>query len=125
MARYRGGSGKIPKESDPLVSIGLPVYNGENYLEEAIRSILAQTYTHFELIISDNGSTDRTQEICEFYAERDLRIRYYRNKENLGAAWNYNQTFHLAKGKYFKWAAHDDIWNGMMMRVSVIPIRVS
>ncbi len=93
----------------PRVSIGLPVFNGENYLEEALESILAQTYTDFELIISDNASTDRTQEICETYAARDPRIRYYRNEKNLGAAKNYNRVFEVASGEYFKWAAHDDV----------------
>lgn len=93
----------------PCVSIGMPVYNGENYLEEAINSILGQTFTDFELIISDNASTDRTEEICSIYASRDSRIRYYRNEENLGASANYNRVFELANGKYFKWMAHDDL----------------
>jgi len=92
----------------PTVTLGMPVYNGENYLENTLDSILAQTYTDFELIITDNASTDRTQEICEAYAARDSRIRYIRNAENLGAAPNYNLSFQLAAGKYFKWVAHDD-----------------
>lgn len=91
------------------VSIGLPVFNGANYLEEALDSILAQTYSDFELIISDNASTDRTEEICRAYAARDRRIRYCRNEKNLGAAWNFNRVFELSSGEYFKWAAHDDI----------------
>lgn len=93
----------------PRVSIGLPVYNGENFIRDAIDSILAQSYDDFELIISDNASTDRTREICEEYAAHDRRIRYYRNSENLGAAKNFNRTFELSTGEYFKWAAHDDI----------------
>lgn len=97
------------KNNQPVISIGLPVYNGENFLQEAIESILAQTLTDFELIISDNHSTDKTEEICRKYLRQDKRIRYYRNSENLGAAWNYNQVFKLATGKYFKWASHDDI----------------
>lgn len=92
-----------------LVSIGLPVYNGEKFIEEAIQSILSQTHKHLEIIICDNGSTDRTHEICRSYEARDSRIRYHRNKTNLGAAPNFNRTFELARGKYFKWAAHDDI----------------
>ena len=91
------------------VSIGLPVYNGEQYLADAISSILQQTYTSLELIISDNASTDRTERICRDYAVQDRRIRYYRNERNLGAAANYNQAFALSTGEYFKWAAHDDI----------------
>ncbi len=93
----------------PTVSIGLPVYNGEKYLKEALDSILAQTYRDFELIISDNASTDRTQQICQAYAAKDKRIRYYRNKKNVGGSLNFNRTFELASGKYFKWAAHDDV----------------
>jgi glycosyltransferase involved in cell wall biosynthesis len=93
----------------PRVSIGMPVYNGERFLREALDSVLAQTFEDFELIISDNASTDRTQEICQAYAAQDRRIRYYRNEENLGAAWNYNRVFELSTGEYFKWAAHDDL----------------
>jgi glycosyltransferase involved in cell wall biosynthesis len=96
-------------EQRPLVSIGMPVYNGANYIGEALKSLLAQTYPHFELIISDNASTDQTQAICEEFAARDQRIRYYRNKQNLGAAANYNRLVELARGTYFKWAAHDDL----------------
>jgi glycosyltransferase involved in cell wall biosynthesis len=91
------------------VSIGLPVFNGEEFLSYAIGSILAQTYTDFELIISDNASTDGTEAICREYAASDRRIRYYRNDRNLGAAVNFNRTFELASGEYFKWAAHDDM----------------
>jgi len=93
----------------PRVSIGMPVYNGEKFLEQAIDSILAQTFADFELIISDNASTDATEKICQEYANRDPRIRYYRNETNLGAARNYNRTFELSTGEYFKWAAHDDL----------------
>ena len=92
----------------PKVSIGMPVLNGENYIEPAIRSILAQTYSDFELIISDNASQDRTEEICRHYLEKDGRIRYYRNDSNIGAARNFNRTVELARGEFFKWAAHDD-----------------
>jgi len=93
----------------PRVSIGMPVYNGEKYLREAVDSILNQTFSDFELIISDNGSTDRTEEICRTYVARDPRIRYYRNEENRGAAWNFNRVFKLSKGEYFKWVAADDV----------------
>ncbi|MGH7495306.1 MAG: glycosyltransferase family 2 protein [bacterium] len=93
----------------PLVSIGLPVYNGENFLDEAIYSILAQTCKDFELIISDNASTDGTPEICRAYAAQDARIRYYRQASNRGAIANFNFVFERAAGRYFKWAAHDDV----------------
>ena len=94
---------------NPTISIGLAVYNGEKYLAQAIDSILAQTYKDFELILSDNASTDGTAEICRRYAAQDARIRYYRNKTNIGGANNENQTFRLSRGKYFRWAAHDDM----------------
>jgi glycosyltransferase involved in cell wall biosynthesis len=93
----------------PLVSIGLPVYNGQNYLSQAIESVLNQTYQNWELIISDNGSTDNTANICNFYAEKDSRIRVYRYEENQGASRNFNRTFEESTGKYFKWLAHDDL----------------
>jgi glycosyltransferase involved in cell wall biosynthesis len=85
------------------------VYNGEAFLGEAIDSLLAQTYTDFELIISDNGSTDGTREICLDRAGRDPRIRFFRNDENVGAMKNFNRTVELARGELFKWAAHDDL----------------
>lgn len=94
--------------SSPRVSIGLPVYNGSDYLEAALDSIQAQTFTDFELIICDNGSTDGTEIICRRYAEQDDRIRYVRNPRNLGAAKNYNRTLELAEAPYFRWACHDD-----------------
>lgn len=92
----------------PRISIGMPVYNGERYLAKALDSILAQTYTDFECVISDNASTDGTQELCLIYAARDQRIRYFRNERNLGAAPNYNRAFELSSGVYFKWADYDD-----------------
>jgi glycosyltransferase involved in cell wall biosynthesis len=92
----------------PAVSVGMPVFNGETYLEVAISSVLAQSFADLELIICDNASTDRTAEICRDYAARDRRIRYFRNPQNLGAAPNYNLAFSHARGRYFKWLAHDD-----------------
>jgi Glycosyl transferase family 2 len=85
------------------------VYNGARYLQGAIEALLAQTFTDFELIICDNASTDQTQSICTAYAARDPRVRYHRNAENIGAAGNFNLAFRLARGEYFKWAAHDDL----------------
>jgi len=98
----------VEQKTEPLVSIGLPVYNGEPYLTEAIQSVLDQTYRNLELIICDNDSTDRTAEICRGFAARDARIRYFRNERNLGAARNFNLTVERASGAYFKWAAADD-----------------
>jgi glycosyltransferase involved in cell wall biosynthesis len=85
------------------------VYNGERYLAQTLESLLSQTYTDFELIISDNASTDSTEAICRTYAARDDRIRYLRNRNNLGAAANYNRVFELSSAEYFKWAAADDL----------------
>ena len=90
------------------VSIGLPVYNGERYLVQAIDSLLAQDYEDFELIISDNASLDSTQEICLNYAAADSRVRYYRQETNIGAAKNFNLVLGLSTAPYFKWASHDD-----------------
>lgn len=99
------------KSEDPpiLVSIGLPVFNGEDFLAEALESILAQDFENFELIIADNASTDDTQNICQRYAKKDDRITYIRHPKNMGAAKNYNYVVHVARGTYFKWAAHDDV----------------
>jgi glycosyltransferase involved in cell wall biosynthesis len=99
---------KSEMNNKPRVSIGLPVYNGKQFLKEALDSILSQTFENFELIISDNASTDGTEEICREYAAKDRRIRYYRHEQNLGAAWNFNHVFELSTGEYFKWAAADD-----------------
>lgn len=93
----------------PSVSIGLPVYNGERYLHGAIDSILSQTYEDLELIISDNGSTDGTEEIARDAADRDRRVRYLRSEQNRGAMWNFNEVFRHARGPYFKPACHDDL----------------
>jgi glycosyltransferase involved in cell wall biosynthesis len=93
-----------------LVSVGLPVYNGGLFIRQAIDSLLAQDYDDFELIISDNCSRDRTQEICMEYTAQDKRVRYSRCKANMGAFWNFNHVFELSMGKYFMWASHDDYW---------------
>ncbi len=91
------------------VFIGLPVYNGENYLETALNCILAQSHTDFTVLISDNASTDSTESIGRAFAARDPRIIYHRHETNLGAAPNFNFCVTRATGKYFKWWAHDDL----------------
>lgn len=93
----------------PKVSIGLPVYNGARFVEATLVSLLSQTFDDFELIISDNASNDRTEDICKAYAAKDRRIRYFRNTTNRGAAFNFNRVVELCSGEYFKWAAHDDV----------------
>jgi glycosyltransferase involved in cell wall biosynthesis len=92
----------------PLVSIGLPVRNREGLVGLAIESVLCQSFGDFELIICDNDSTDRTAEICDGYARRDRRIRFYRNATNIGISYNHNRTFELSTGKYFHWMGSDD-----------------
>lgn len=93
----------------PLVSIGMLVYNGERFIRQTLDSLLAQDYKHFELIISDNASTDKTQEICLDYALKDQRIRYFRNKKNLGANLNFSKVFELSSGEFFMWASDHDL----------------
>jgi len=94
-----------------LVSIGMPVYNGANFIREALDSLLAQTFTDFELIISDNASTDETETICKEYENLDFRIRYIRQKKNIGALQNFQFVLGEARNKYFMWAACDDAWD--------------
>lgn len=93
----------------PRVTIGLPVHNGEKYIEQALDSILAQTFVDFDLIVSDDASTDRTQEICQAYCAMDPRIRYHRNENSLGVSPNFNRAFDLSSSEYFKWAAYDEV----------------
>lgn len=93
----------------PKVSVGLPIYNSSRFLAPTIESILDQSFTDFELLIQDNASTDQTEEMCRSYAAKDPRIDYVRNAENVGAATNFNLVFPRARGKYFKWAADDDL----------------
>jgi glycosyltransferase involved in cell wall biosynthesis len=94
----------------PPLTIGLPVFNGENFLAESLNSLLAQTYADFELVISDNASTDRTAEICRDYAAGDKRIRYIRQSVNIGAAPNHVYVLQEARGTLFKYASHDDLY---------------
>lgn len=95
----------------PEITIGMPVYNGEKYIREALDSLLGQTFRNFELIISDNASTDGTQAICQSYLNRDSRIRYVRQSENLGALNNFCFVLKEAQAQYFMWAACDDTWS--------------
>jgi glycosyltransferase involved in cell wall biosynthesis len=103
----------------PLVSIGVPVYNGERFLAQALDSLLGQTLQDFELIISDNASTDGTADICSDYAARDRRIRYIRQGSNIGGARNWNFVALEARGRYFKWASADDFCDLRMLEKCV------
>ncbi len=93
---------------DPLVSIGVPVHNGEAFLERALRSLVAQELDSLEIIVCDNASVDGTEEIARSFVSGDGRVSYHRSAYNRGAAWNFNRAFRLARGRYFKWAACDD-----------------
>lgn len=109
MAPNLGEVELMAKVHTPAVSVGVPVFNGENFLVYALRSLQEQTFGDFEVIISDNASTDATEEIARTFVDEDSRFRYVRNERNLGANPNYNRTFALAKGQYFRWHAHDDV----------------
>lgn len=104
---------------NPLVTIGMPVYNGEKYIRKALDSLLAQTFTDFEIIISDNASTDKTLRICREYAARDKRITVYANERNLGMLRNFHIVFEKGRGKYFMWAADHDMWHPEFLQAHV------
>lgn len=95
----------------PLVSIGLPVYNGARFLQEALDTLLGQTWRDLELIISDNSSTDATRDLCERAAAQDTRVRYIRQPDNIGPTRNFAFVLQEARGEFFMWAAHDDRWD--------------
>ncbi|MDO9582826.1 MAG: glycosyltransferase family 2 protein [Desulfomicrobium sp.] len=108
----------------PYVSIGMPVYNGEKFIKESLSSLLHQSYTNFELIISDNSSTDNTENICKEYAKKDPRIIYIRQTENIGAANNFIFVFNKKNNsKYFMWAACDDSWSENWLEVLITNIK--
>lgn len=92
----------------PLVTVGMPVYNAEAFMEETLGSLLSQTFKDIEIVISDNASTDSTEEICRRVAAEDDRVRYLRNETNLGIVPNFNRVFELSNSKYFRWCAFDD-----------------
>ncbi|MFN7540333.1 MAG: glycosyltransferase family 2 protein [Bacteroidota bacterium] len=92
-----------------LISVGLPVFNGEKYLRQAINSLLSQTYLDIEVIISDNASVDNTEEICREFMLHDKRVQYFRQTNNIGAIKNFQFVLEKASGDFFLWAAHDDI----------------
>jgi len=95
-------------KKNPKLSIGLPVYNGEEFLEKKIESILSQTFSDYELIISDNNSTDSTNKICEQFLNKDKRIKYFRQKQNMGANWNFNFVLSEANAPFFLWVGVND-----------------
>jgi glycosyltransferase involved in cell wall biosynthesis len=107
------------------VSIGVPVFNGGRYLEDCLDSLVAQRHDDLEILISDNASTDRTAEICRVYCQRDERVRYYRQDQNIGAAANWNFLVRKATGEFFKWAAYDDVCGPDLVARSVAALQAS
>jgi glycosyltransferase involved in cell wall biosynthesis len=103
----------------PRLTLGLPVYNGERFLAQSLDSLLAQTFTDFELIISDNASQDSTRAIAEAYAAADPRIRYLRHPRNLGSSFNHNLVIAEARGEFFKWVSDDDLYDPDLLRLCV------
>ncbi|MFL6126879.1 glycosyltransferase family 2 protein [Actinophytocola sp.] len=99
----------------PRLTIGLPVYNGEEYLAESLDALLGQSYEDYELIITDNASTDGTPAICKRYVAMDSRVSYHRLPKNIGAAGNHNHVFTRARGELFKWASHDDLYGRTLL----------
>jgi glycosyltransferase involved in cell wall biosynthesis len=100
----------------PRLSVGLPVYNGQDYLAQALDALLEQSFSDFELIISDNASTDGTEEVCRRYAAEDDRVRYIRQPRNTGISENHNVLVRQARGSLFKWAGHDDLFDRDLLR---------
>ncbi|MBX6382551.1 MAG: glycosyltransferase family 2 protein [Microbispora sp.] len=93
---------------DTLVSIGLPVRNAAGRVAEVVKCVLAQDHENLELIISDNASTDETEEVCRELARADRRVRYHRQAENIGILNNFTTVIRLARGSYFRWIGDDD-----------------
>jgi glycosyltransferase involved in cell wall biosynthesis len=100
----------------PRLSVGLPVYNGEDYLAESIEALLGQSYEDFELIISDNASTDSTAGIAQRYAKQDTRVRYIRQPQNIGLSPNHDFVLQQSRGEFFKWAAADDLYGRDLLK---------
>ena len=105
----------MDKSNNPLVTVGIPVFNGEKYIRKAIDSILAQTFSNFNCIISDNGSTDQTEIICKEYEEKDKRVTYVKHEKNRGPDFNFRFVLSKAKSKYFVWLAYDDYWESTFL----------
>lgn len=98
------------RTANPRLTLGLPVYNGERFLAESLDALLAQTYADFELIISDNGSTDRTGDIARHYQSIDPRVRYIHHAQNRGSTFNHNYVIEQTRGEFFKWVSDDDLY---------------
>ena len=106
-------------DSQPLVTVGVPVFNGEMYLSQSLESVLSQTITNLLLLVSDNESTDSTQNQCMQYVNKDARVRYYRQRKNIGVFQNYNELARKSASKYFKWQSSSDWCDRAMLAACV------
>jgi glycosyltransferase involved in cell wall biosynthesis len=111
--------------TNPRVTIGLPVYNGERHLEEALRAILAQDVADFDLVVSDNASTDATPRILAAFAAREPRMRVIRQPENVGASRNFAVVLDEARAPFFLWAAHDDVYAPSYLRKTLAALEAT
>ena len=107
---------------EPRVTIGLPVYNGGRYIAESIKSVLDQDFDGLELVICDNASTDDTVTQVGDLIAGDSRARLLHNEVNRGAAFNYNRVFHESSGEFFRWHAHDDLFEPGLLSACVPPL---
>ena len=103
----------------PKVSIAMPAYNCERYIAQSLESLLAQTYSDFELVISDNASTDGTEAVCRRFEQQDRRVRYVRRAQNIGGPGNFRHVFSLCSGQYHKWSTADDYWHPSFLQEAV------
>jgi len=94
-----------------ILTVGFPIYNGEKFLKRRLDNILTQSYNNFLIIISDNASTDKTEQICKEYQKIDPRITYVKQTKNLGGINNFLWLINNSNTEYFVWAAADDIWS--------------
>lgn len=106
----------MTQDQTPLVTIGIPVFNGANFLEKALESASEQKDVNLEIVAVNNGSTDETAEILDRYAATEPRLRVFHSDVNRGAAWSFNKCVELATGDYFRWAAHDDVFDSRFTR---------
>jgi len=106
----------------PLITIGIPIFNEEKFIKQCLESILSQTYTNFEVIISDNVSTDNTSKICEEFAKMDDRIRYVRQKKHLYFWSNFGYLLNQSQSVYFVWHAADDIWENTFLEKNIFSL---
>jgi glycosyltransferase involved in cell wall biosynthesis len=120
-----GADHERAQRARPALTIGVPVYNGEKYLGAALRSLAAQTWGDYEIVLCDNASTDGTPDICREHAARDPRIRYVRNPTNLGVLGNFDRAAALASGEFFMWAASDDLWEPRFVERMVAALRAN